>query len=199
MNKRILTVTLLFSFGCVKEISSEERLERDTRRSDSSGSATAEELLKLKCDDITQELTRARDESKPEPQRITTYGELFDKVRDRNARFEDAISRNPDLAYQEGSANVIAARDSCNDAQADVRHDFETLVREIVQVPVVDDYKDGKAVKAARLDFELLREAIDALGLDDKDALHQRLNNAEKTVEIKSQDPASGGRKKRGR
>lgn len=188
MSKRIaaaLTTALLFASGCVKEISSDERLERETAKSDALGTSTAEDLLKLKCDDVTAALTKARDESAQEEKRLNTYGDLLEKVKDRNHRFDEALSRNPDLAYQEGSGNIIAARDGCVDASAEVRRDYETLVREIVQVPVVDDYKDGKPVKAARLSFDLLRDAIEKLELDDKDALTNKLNNAEKTVEVK--------------
>lgn len=188
MSKRIaaaLTTALLFTSGCVHEITSDERLERETKKSNALNTSTAEDLIKLKCDDVTASLARARDESAEETRRINTYMDLLDKVKDRNRQFDESISRNPDLAYQEGSTNIIAARDGCVDAQAEVRRDFETLVREIVQVPVVDDYKDGKPVKAARLSFELLRDAIEKLDLDDKDALNTRLANAEKTVEVK--------------
>lgn len=188
MSKRIaaaLTTALLFTTGCVKEITSDERLERETKKSDAFQTSTADDLLKLKCDDVTASLAKARDESAEESKRINTYMDLLDKVKDRNKQFDESISRNPDLAYQEGSVNIISARDGCVDAQAEVRRDFETLVREIVQVPVVDDYKDGKPVKAARLSFELLRDAIEKLDLDDKDSLNTRLSNAEKTVEVK--------------
>jgi len=188
MSKRILTTLLALAVlpGCVKEITSEERLERETKRMSAAGSATADELRKLKCADVSADLAKARDDSAPEDKRINIYSDLFDKVKERTSKFEDALSRNPDLAYQEGSGDIISARDSCIDAQAEVRNDFETLVREIVQVPVVDDYKDGKAVKAARMDFGVLRDAIEQMDLDDKDSLNARLDNAEKTVEVKS-------------
>ncbi len=187
MSKRIvaaLSTALLFS-GCVKEITSDERLERETKRSEALVSTTADELKGMKCDDITSELSKARDDSAPEEKRITIYTDLFERVKGRTAKFEEALSRNPDLAYQEGSQQIIAARDGCVQSAADVRLDFEGLVREIIQLPVVDDYKDGKAVKAARLNFDTLRTAIEKLDLDDKDALLTKLANAEKTVEVK--------------
>jgi hypothetical protein len=187
MSKRIvaaLTFALL-STSCVKEISSDERLERETKRSNALTSETAGDLVKMKCDDITSELSKARDDSAPEEKRIGIYSDLFDRVKDRTAKFEDALSRNPDLAYQEGSQEIISARDGCIQSAADVRLDFEGLVREIIQLPVVDEYRDGKPVKAARLNFDTLRGAIEKLGLDDKDALLSRLANAEKTVEVK--------------
>lgn len=187
MSKRIvvtLSTALLFT-GCVKEISSDDRLERETKRSDALTSSTAGDLKSLKCDDITSELSKARDDTAPEEKRINIYTDLFDRVKDRTAKFEDALSRNPDLAYQEGSQEIIAARDGCIQSAADVRLDFEGLVREIVQLPVVDEYRDGKPVKAARLNFDTLRTAIEKLSLDDKDTLLTRLANAEKTVEVK--------------
>ncbi len=180
-----LSTALLFT-GCVKEISSDERLERETRRSDALSSSTAGELVKLKCDDITTELSKARDESAPEDKRITIYSDLFDRVKERTTRFDEALSHNPDLAYQEGSQAIISARDGCVQSAADVRLDFEGLVRELVTLPVVDDFRDGKSVKAARISFELLRGAVEKLNLDDKDALLARLANAEKTVEVKA-------------
>ncbi|MDP1824867.1 MAG: hypothetical protein Q8L48_16545 [Archangium sp.] len=187
MSKRIVTAlaTALLFTSCVKEISSDERLDRETKRSDALTSTTAGDLKSLKCDDITSELSKARDDTAPEEKRITIYTDLFDRVKDRTAKFEDALSRNPDLAYQEGSQEIIAARDGCIQSAADVRLDFEGLVREIVQLPVVDEYRDGKPVKAARLSFDTLRTAIEKLGLDDKDTLLTRLANAEKTVEVK--------------
>ena len=187
MSKRIviaLSTALLFT-SCVKEISSDERLDRETRRSDALTSSTAGELVKMKCDDITSELSKARDETAPEEKRITIYTDLFDRVKDRTSKFEDALSHNPDLAYQEGSQEIISARDGCIQSAADVRLDFEGLVREIVALPVVDEIRDGKPVKAARLSFDTLRSAIEKLALDDKDTLLSRLANAEKTVEVK--------------
>lgn len=186
MSKRIVAAlsTALLMTGCVKEISSEERLERDTKKAEYSVES-AGDLLKLKCDDITSSLSKARDESAEETKRLVTYTDLYDQVKDRNARFDEALNRNPDLAYQEGSAEVISARDGCIQAAADVRLDFEGLVREIINLPVVDEIRDGKPVKAARLNFDTLRDAIEKLSLDDKDALLTRLANAEKTVEVK--------------
>lgn len=189
MSKRIvaaLSAAFLFAAGCAHEISSDERLDRETRRTDSMKSATADDLKKMRCDDITSELSKARDDSAPEEKRMGIYADLFDRVKERTTRFDDALTRNPDLAYEEGSQAIIAARDGCIQSAADVRLDFEGLVREIIALPVVDEYRDGKPVKAARLSFDTLRNAIEKLDLDDKEQLMTRLANAEKTVEVKA-------------
>jgi hypothetical protein len=191
MSKRIartLAAALLFT-SCVKEVSSEERLERELNKVDAKKTSTAADLLKLKCDDINSDLAKARDDSAPEEKRIAAYMDLFDRAKSRSSKFDEAISRNPDLAYQEGSQEVISARDGCVQSAAEVRLDFEGLVREIVSLPVVDDYKDGKSVKAARLSFDALRGAIEKLDLDDKDQLISKLANAERTVELKAAKP----------
>lgn len=189
MNKRIVealtAVALLSISGCVKEISSDERLERETARSESMRTATAGELTKLKCDDINTELSKARDETRSEEARLTSYTELYVKVKERTVKFDDALTHNPDLAYQEGSQEITGARDGCVQSQADVRLDLEGLVREIMLMPTVDEIRSGSTVKVARLNFDVMRAAIEKLELDDKEALLTRLANAEKQVEVK--------------
>lgn len=195
MSARTLVVSLAgfcLLGGCIKEISNEERLDRETRKTDAFKSATAEELLKMKCDDLMAELAKAREENTSEEARVAAYMDLTDRLQARTVRFEASLSRNPDLAYQEGSENIVAARDSCTQADADARFDFEALVREIIKVPVVDEYRDNKSLKAARLNFEALRAAVAKLNLDDEDALLARIANAEKAVEA----PKEGKRKK---
>lgn len=193
MNKRIvIALSAVALASCVKEISSEERLERETIRAEAAKSDTATELSKLKCDDINAELAKARDDQRPEEQRLNVYLDLYDRVKGRTAKFEEALSRNPDLAYQEGTQDVVAARETCIQSQADVRLDFEGLVREVTQMPTVDEIRGGSTVKVARLNFDTLRTAIEKLDLDDKEALISKLNNAEKQVEVKD----SGKRKR---
>lgn len=200
MTKRIgqaLAVAALLSgvTGCVKEISSDERLERETARTDAMKTTAAEELSKLKCDDVTAELTKARDDSRSEEARLNTYVDLYLKVKERTAKFDEAITRNPDLVYQEGSEEITSSRDACVQAQADVRLDLENLVREVMQMPTVDEIKGGSTVKVARLSFDTLRDAIETLELDDKDSLFTKLSNAEKQLE--SKPPPSSGKRRR--
>lgn len=196
MSKRIVTtlaaILSALSSGCAHEISSEERLERETARSQALATSTAEELSALKCDDINAALTRARDPESAgdEEGRVNTYIDLYLKVKERTQRFDEALTRNPDLAYQEGSEDITGARDVCVQSESDVRFDLETLVREILQMPVVDAVKGGATVKVARMPFEVLRDAIETLNLDDRDSLFTRLSNAERQLET-TPTPAS--------
>jgi len=194
MTKRILVTTaaLMLCSACVKEITSDERLERETARSDSMRSSSAAELGKLRCDDLAADLAKARDEKTTEENRLTTYMDMYDRLKSRSAKFEEAMARNPDLAFQEGSQELTQARDACVQGAADVKLELEQLVREIMQMPTVDEIRGGSTVKVARLSFDVLRQAIEKLDLDDKDGLIQKVNNAEKTVEA-----TPGGKRKR--
>jgi hypothetical protein len=187
MTKRILVAAAAAAMlqGCVKEITSDERLERETQRSESMKSSTAAELGRLKCDDVTGELIKARDDKRSEEDRIQTYIDLYEKVKTRTQRFDEAMSRNPDLAYQDGSQELVSAREACIQASADVRLELESLVREIMQLLIVDDVQSGTPVKVARLNYEPLKAAIEKLELDDKDALLTKVANAAKQVDVK--------------
>jgi hypothetical protein len=183
MNKQtFLALAALSLFGCVKEISNEDRLDKETKSEVAGKTATASELSKLRCDDINTELTKARDESRSEEQRLNTYTKLYTAVSERLKTFEDAISKNTDLEFQEGSQEVKAAREGCIQSRADVRLDFEGLVREIMQLLIVDEVKGGSTNKVARLNFEVLKNSIETLELDDKDSLIGKVASAEKTV-----------------
>lgn len=185
--RTVLVLCGLILSGCVKEITSDERLERETARSDALKSNTAAELSKIKCDELNGELGKARDGARTEEERLSTFTEIYERLKERSSRFDLAMSRNPDLAYQEGSQDLVAAREACIQMTADVRVELESLIREIMQVLVVEEIKGGQTVKVARLDFSPLRSAIDKLELDDRENLQSKITNAEKQVEVKGQ------------
>ena len=82
---------------------------------------------------------------------------------------------------------MSSAKDNCIQQMADVKVEFETYVRELVNVPTVQEIKGGNTVVVARLDFGTLREAIEALNPDDRDSLLNKVSNAEKKVEVKAE------------
>lgn len=187
MNKRtwvLMAATVLLA-GCAHELTSDERLDRETTRADSLKSTTASELGRLRCDDMSVDLNKARDANRSEEDRLTAYSELYGQLKSRTLRFDEAMSRNPDLAFQEGSQELVASRDGCVQSVADVRHELETLIREIMQVLIVEDVRSGQNVKVARIDFAPLRAAIDKLELDDRDFMLSKISTAEKQVDVK--------------
>ncbi len=198
------TVLLLSATGCVKDISSEERLDRATSRSSMESTPDAASLAKLNCDDTVDALTNSRNVNRPETERVMSYIELYTSLVKRNDTFETALNRNPDLNYTAGSEQIVAARDNCIQQTADVRVEFETYVRELVDVPTVQEVKGGRMVTVARLDFNTLRQAIETLALDDKDLLLSRVDSAEKRVaatsaSMESEEPTPAPSRRRGR
>ncbi|WNZ65715.1 hypothetical protein QEG98_20170 [Myxococcus sp. MxC21-1] len=198
------TLLLLSASGCVKEISSDERLDRETQNLSAKEMPGAAELEKLTCEDSTEALIKARNVNRPETDRLVDYIELYSSLRKRTATFEDAMNRNPDLSYREGTQHLVNAKDNCIQQTADVRVEFETYMRELVGVPTVQEIKGGNTVTIARLDFNTLRQAIETLEPDDKDTLLNQVNAAEKRVAPSTpaadeSAPASGGGRKRGR
>lgn len=190
MNKRLLVAAFAFALstsGCVKEVSSDERLERETTKTELKESLGAKDLQKIKCDDTANDLAKARNENKPETDRVASYIELYESLKVRSAKFDEAMSRNPDLAYQEGSQELISAKEQCIQQVADIRLEFERLIRDLVDVPTVQEIKGGATVTVARLDFATLKQAIETLNPDDRESLLNRVSNAEKKVEVKAE------------
>ncbi len=182
-----LSATVAFALllplsGCVKEISSEERLDRATEDSQPSACKSPEELRKLSCDDTGEALERARNFNRPETDRMLGYIELYRSLRTRTQTYEQAMSCNPDLAYREDTRPLVTAQEACVQQLADVQVEFETYVRELVTVPTAQDIKGGNTVTVARLDFGTLRQAIHVLAPDDAEALLARVDNAEKRL-----------------
>lgn len=195
------TLLFLSASGCVKEISSDERLDRETQNLAVKDTPGVSDLQKLTCDDTTDALGKARNVNRPETDRLVDYIELYSSLRKRTTTFEEAMNRNPDLSYREGSQQIVNAKDTCIQQTADVKVEFETYMRELVEVPTVQEIKGGNAVTIARLDFNTLRQAIETLEPDDKDSLLGRVANAEKKISAASPPPedtsSSGGRKPR--
>lgn len=195
----VATVLLLTTTGCLKEISSEERLDRETQYASAKNTPDAAALAKLNCEDTTEGLNQARNVNRPETDRVLSYIDLYTSLMKRTATFEEAMTRNPDLHYTEGSQQIVAAKETCIQQTADVRVEFETYVRELVDVPTVQEIKGGNTVTVARLDFNTLRQAIETLALDDKETLINRVSNAEKKVSPAAGEEQSGGGRKRGK
>lgn len=185
------TVFFLSVTGCAaKEITSDERLDRETGNLAVKDTPKAGELEKLSCENASEDLAKARNVNRPETDRLMDYINLYDSLRKRTQTFEEAMSRNPDLQYREGADKIVGAKEVCIQQTADVRVEFETYMRELVDVPTVQEIKGGNTVTIARLDFNTLRQAIETLAPDDKDNLLNRVANAEKKVTASAAPPA---------
>jgi len=186
------------ALACVKEISSEERLEREISAGPAGAPIKAEDLAKISCADAADSLAKARASERDETARLMAYVDLYSAIHKKVGTLEDAMARDPDIRYQEGTKSVVEAHAGCVQQQADVRFELESFVRELVQVPIVEEVKGGSTVPVARLDFNTLRMAIETLAPDDKDALLVKVASAEKKIENEPADGKTPPRRKKG-
>lgn len=183
VHKAVLAALMLAPLvGCVRQISSDDRLERDLASIPIKQAISAEELKGISCADAAAALASVRAENKPEADRVHAYMELYESLKKKTATFEEAMTRNPDLHYQEGSQPFVEAHAVCVQEMSDVRLEFEHFTRDLVEMPTMQELKGGDTVVVARLNFNTLRQAIESLDPDDKEALLARLSMAEKKI-----------------
>ncbi len=190
-------VAVSLAAGCAHEVSSEDRLDRETNNVPLKQAPGAAELTKINCADSAVDLAKARDVNRNETDRVMGYLEVYEGLKKKTSTIQEAMTRNPDLAYREGAQEFVNARDVCVQQTADVRLEFEQYVRDLVEVPTVQEIKGGNTVTVARLDFNTLRQAIESLSPDDKEALVSRVNNAEKRVQQSQEGTETTTRRRR--
>jgi hypothetical protein len=159
--------------------SSDDRLDESTSERPSRDGA---EAAALSCSDLAVQLRKARLDDQPEADRLKALIEIFGVARSRADRLDEAIGRNPDLVYSADGDAIKANQEECRAVFADSRSDLDRSVREIVELPVIQEVHGRRTVSVARLDFGLVRSAIATLDPDDKDFLLGRLDAAEKRV-----------------
>ena len=111
------------------------------------------------------------------------------EVAKRLSAFAKALASGDDVELEMGGTSMSLR------VADDVRVEFERYVRELVDVPTVQEVKGGNTITVARLDFETLREAIEKLAPDDKEQLLGRVASAERKVETKKETPTRRTRK----
>jgi len=197
MIKKTLVVAIiaLSIQACQKGLSNEERLERTTRQTNLDKLVTSSEFAELRCDDTSNALFKARDEAQPEGERLKMYVDLYLSLQDRKNRLDAAIARNPDLAYQEGAQTILDRQETCVRQVTDVRIETERFIRDLVDTPTVQEIKGGSIVVVPRIDFVILRRAIEAIDIDGKQEMLRTVELAEQRVGP-AQPPAPSSRKR---
>ncbi|MCL2011949.1 MAG: hypothetical protein FWG75_04075 [Cystobacterineae bacterium] len=175
----ILAAMALLIQACPKEIS---RLDESTQKTNIDKLLSSDEFLGARCDDASNLLFKARDESKHETERLKTYVDLYLSLLDRKNRLEEIIARNSDLAYQEGSQAILDSQETCSRLVTDVRIETERFTRDLAETPTVQEIKGNSTVIVTRVDFSILRRAIEAIDLDGKQELLRNLDNAEQKL-----------------
>ena len=113
----------------------------------------------------------------------SAYLELFTSVQGRADTLQEAVTRNPDFIYRDEYRVILDAHEYCKEQAEGVREEFERYTRELIQTPTVQEMKKGKPQTLARVDFALLRDAVNALAPEDQGALLTRVDEAEQRVQ----------------
>jgi len=170
----------VFAFACATHSaygpSSDDRLENET--SGKRSSEGADDVADLKCDDLRKKLKESKFAERTEAETLKFYSDIYTKSRERVTKLDEAINRNPDLIYGAEGDAVKNNSEECRSTFADIASDFDRYVRSIMDPLIIQEVKGRDTVEVARVDFKVLREAIDALAPDDKDVLIGKIESA---------------------
>lgn len=159
---------------------SDERLESSVNEKASREGGG--DVAGVSCTDLLEKFRDSRSEDKPETERLKVLVEVYAASRDRREKLDSAIDRNPDLIYTTDGESTKSAQEGCRAAFADIRSDLDRYLREVVDMPIIQELQGREMVNVARLDFGLVRNAIATLDPDDKEAMLARVEAAERKV-----------------
>ncbi len=176
--------------GCAHEITVEERLDNATADiAPAKPLPSSRELGNIRCTDTEAELAKARNTDRSENDRLQTYSDLYSNLKSKAQMLQEALSRNPDLSYENDAEKIRANRDLCAQQSTDVRIEFDRDVRDLVDNPFTQDVRGGRQISIARVSFTTLRKAILILDPEDREVMMAKVSSAEKRVESKSASP----------
>lgn len=150
----------------------------------------------LKCDELQKQLKASRVEERTEKERLKVLAEVFEGARDNMNKLDAAVDSNPDLLYGAAGEQVKSNLDECRSTYADVRSELDRNVRDIADLPVIQEVQGKEMVSVPRVDFALLRSTIATLDPDDKDVLLGKVDAAEKKVGESAPVGRGGGRRR---
>jgi hypothetical protein len=157
----------------------DERLETSLSERASDDGA---DVASLRCDEIDKKFRLMKADDKGEADHVKQMTELFTQSRDNVNKLDDAVARNPDLLYGTAGDAIKSNLDACRSTFADVSSELDRTVRDIADMPVIQEVQGRGTVDVARLDFSVVRSAIEALDPEDKDVLMGKIANGEKRV-----------------
>jgi hypothetical protein len=167
---------------------SDTRLEmavRDMQRSRTSEEAVAKKLAGYSCDVDRKRLAEAEQAQRADGDRLIKFIKLYADLASRQQEMDKLLNENPGAEYAPAGSEGRTARqalDECNTVLADARSAFDLFLRELVELPIVKEFRGGKELGVARVDFSLLRQGIELLQPPDRESLLSRIQTAEKRV-----------------
>lgn len=192
---RLATVVALVALlGCAHPAygpSSDDRLEsavKETEANAETDDTVAKEIEKRACGGQRRQLADAMRDDKPDAERLTAVMKMYLELKQKGDELDKIIKANPGAEFATAGKTASQTLDECNALLADARSGFDRLIREITELPVLKEFHGSSEVAVARVDFKLLRQAIEALDPDDRDALAARVENAEQRVASKKKN-----------
>lgn len=188
MRKIVAFIAALASFsfiGCSTHSAygpdSDARLEEGMSPT-SKESADASKLLAMNCDEHAKRLSGLSVES-DETKKLKGLGVIYLSAKDTYEKLDAAASSHTDLLYGKEGDKIKGNLATCRDTASTAYIAFDRFVRELVDMPVVQEMKNRKMVNVARVDFKLLREAITKLDATDKELLNNRITAMESSIQ----------------
>ena len=187
MRQVIFLVAALSLAGCASHSAygpeSDERIDDGVSASSSqNSSADASMLMSLSCQDQAKALTAASLEA-DEAKKLKMLGDTYLKAKENFTKLDEAASSQTDLLYGKEGDQIKANLDGCRDTSAAAYSAFDRFIREIVDMPVVQEMKNRKMVNVARVNFAIVRDAIAKLDASDKEVLTGKLAAIEPTLD----------------
>ena len=184
-----MVVALTALLGCAHPAygpSSDDRLESAVKEAQTgdtlSDDAVGKEIQKRTCTGQRKQLSDAIRDDKPDSERLTAVMKIYAELKQKGDELDKIIKANPGAEFATAGKTASQTLDECNSLLADARSGFDRLIREITELPVLKEFHGSSELAVARVDFKLLRQAIDALDPDDRDALTARVETAEQRV-----------------
>jgi hypothetical protein len=161
---------------------SDSRLEAavaDDKKSAQSEEGVARQLSERSCGGDKKKLTDAEQDDKPDADRLKEYIRLYTDLLQRQKEIDKLIRDNPGAEFAGDGKTASQTLEECIALIADTHNSFDKFLREVVEVPISKEFQGTREVSVARVEFSLLRQAIDTLNPDDRENLSAKLDNAE--------------------
>ena len=160
---------------------SEDRLDESIPASESKPAADAAALIAIHCKDQEKGLAAQATET-DETKKLKSLGNIYISAKGNFSKLDQAASSQTDLLYGKEGDQIKANLEGCRETAAAAYSAFDRFTRELIDMPVVQEMKNRKMVNVPRVDFSILRTAIDKLEAPDREVLLNKLTMVEPTL-----------------
>ncbi|MDR0966175.1 MAG: hypothetical protein LBM75_06710 [Myxococcales bacterium] len=159
----------------------DDRLDEDSSGRKAPQALDANAMMSLNCKEQEKAVQAANTET-DERKKLITLGKAYEAAKATFTQLDEASSSQTDLLYGKEGDQIKANLEGCREASASAYSAFDGFVRELVDMPVVQEMQDRKMINVARVEFATLRTAIDKLGATDREVLLNKLAAVEPSL-----------------